>query len=137
CDESRTLWFSTTSGPKLTETVRSETVVFGDERLEHCVVSSGGQQRPGADEEKRRHRSLAVDCDRSPWLEVELCPRGSRYPFCDLDTAGHTMRLHSTRRVHRVTPYVVAELVSSDHPSDNGAGIDANAQLQRFAVWRP
>src|SRR2546428_11330583 len=97
----------------------SKIVVFVENRVDHLVISDTGQRRPLADEKKGRQRSLAFDRDRSPWLEVEALPRGSRYTLGDLDASEHPVRLHSTRRVHRVTPYVVAELVSADHPGDN------------------
>src|SRR6476620_623226 len=82
------------------------------------------------DQVPRLHLGLALERDDSPLLAdegvVEQVLRGT----LDLDPAGGSVRLHATRRVHGVAPEVVEESLATDHPGDDGARVDPDAQLE-------
>src|SRR5690606_29926029 len=49
----------------------------------------------------------------------------------DIDLVGDAIRLHTARRVHCVSPYVVDEPVRPDDAGDDRPCMDADAKLQR------
>src|SRR5271165_4135247 len=54
--------------------------------------------------------------------------------FGDLDPARQAICFEPTGHVHRVTPYIIDELVVADDSRNNGPGVDANSNLKRAVL---
>src|SRR5436189_3211243 len=81
------------------------------------------------EEEMRSHPPLALDVDDAALLELEPLRQPGSRAVRDMDGTGDSLRLHPARRVDRVTPQVVAELLDADHARHDGTDVDSDPEL--------
>ena len=80
-----------------------------------------------------RHRALAFQFQRAARLEHEAVAKPLPECLGHVHAPDHAAAFHAACSVDRVTPEVVRELLLGNHAADGGAGVDADAQIQRHA----
>src|SRR5215213_624388 len=94
------------------------------------VTSSSAQQEPCG------HRALALDVDHAARLKSERALEASIDRFGHLDSIGQAVRFHSTGRIHRVAPDVIAELLAADHAGYGRAHMNPDTAAHRVGAAR-